>query len=171
MKTATKAIRLYKTFRGNNESASAPIQGYPWGKLEKNRILSAGKAKWGYVPHENYNLCPYVRTVLFWAPLQFLFNDTWQKFVGMLVVILAAFTGLIYHFNGLHGLKIWIVTLFLTLAVVAFFAAAIGLIWSLAKSKEYLREKGVRIGMPDTIVSFSELLMKYARTAHDGICP
>ena|ERR1700682_1639455 len=50
------------------------------------RVFSwALKEKHGYIPwqieEQGYNLCPYVRKVLIWAPLRFMFNTTWTRLV------------------------------------------------------------------------------------------
>jgi len=133
------------------------------------------KAKYGYVPYrveeEGYNLCPYVRAVMFWGPLRFLFTDTWQKLVMTLAAIVAMLTGLIYHLAGIKGLQRELAAFVFVFVLAAFIATIIGIIWSLAKFEQYLRSKNVKVGVPEVVSSFAEVLVDYAKAIHDGICP
>jgi hypothetical protein len=49
-----------------------------------------------------YNLCPYVRAVLLWAPARFLFSP--PRIWATIPVLLVSFVGLIYRLAGTRGL-------------------------------------------------------------------
>lgn len=133
------------------------------------------KEKYGYVPYQieegGYNLCPYVRKVLIWAPLRFLFATSYERLVASVLGLVLAITGLVYKLAGMKGLRVEAGIFFLIFGVIAIVAALFGAIWSFAKLKEYLRKRQIKVGVPEVVVSFSEILWNYIKSAHEGVCP
>jgi hypothetical protein len=114
---------------------------------------------WGHQPY--VNLCPYVRAVLLWTPLRWLFSTPRLWFT--LSVLLATFAGAIYHFTGLQGLE----------AVGAFvgsIAAISGLILGVIWVVDEIRS-AMRVHPSAAITKFSTVLKARMKVAHDGICP
>lgn len=129
--------------------------------------------KYGFIPWTinayGSNLCSYVRTVLLWAPLRFLFNTTWVRSTATASIMFSIVTGLIGAFAGLHGLKIEAGIILTVLIAATMLGTIVSFVWLASLLAEYARNKNLRV--PDTIVSFSELLTKRVRSIHDGICP
>lgn len=115
-----------------------------------------------------YNLCPYVRAVILWAPLVFLFTlpRLWYTIGG----VIAAFNAFLYHKFGMHGLRIegQVILFFVSLAtfIASLFGIAFLLKYLINTYREYKNLKP-----PVAEASFFVILGKYLKSKHDRICP
>src|SRR5438552_569514 len=105
------------------------------------------------------NLCPYVRAVLFWAPLRFLFLGRVSRWVSWPLLV-AAVEGLLW---ALFGPRVFVpqfivLTAMVTLGMVI--AIILGIEWA-----------GDRVREHDTVQSFRQVLGAYYEAAHKHICP
>ena len=128
------------------------------------------KQKWGRSTEEyeelydhppQLNLCSYVRIVLFWSPLRFVFSRPriWFLLSGVGLAILCD----VYKHKGLHGLfVIWVLAIYFCVAMAAF----LGIVFGIAEIHERLRKHPIA-----TITSFTEVLSERVKAAHEGICP
>jgi small-conductance mechanosensitive channel len=140
----------------------------------------------GYKPTDktSSNLCPYVRAVLFWAPLRLLFWDwvkLWESATSDWYISLNMFTiPLMAYFVPLmlgyvnYYLKF---VLWMTVISVAVLAVIIvGLTLSCIKIKEELDAyRALHYNDPPKpkrkTPEFFTLVQAYLRAGHDGICP
>lgn len=129
--------------------------------------------KYGYPNEKGFsNLCPYMRAVMFWAPLRAIF-DTWVKFgpIPLNVFSIPALAYVLPTVLGYHSyvakMVIWsIYILFLVAAVML--AALCGLTYLLSKGgKDVTRTLRKKISNS----SFPRLVSEYFRSAHDRVCP
>lgn len=107
------------------------------------------------------NLCPYVRVVLIWGPLRFLFSRPriWYTLSTIATFLLYR----LYKYAGISGLE-RLGILLVCMIIVA--TAAISAILSWLKFREQLDKH------PDNVItSFAGVLSARVRAAHDGICP
>jgi hypothetical protein len=139
-----------------------------------------------YVPvtKENSNLCPYMRAVLFWAPLRAIFFP-WIKLGAVpfnaltIPVILYAIPKLLGYLS--YDVKYRIFRLYAVLAICLVVVALIfGLAWTAAKLFKTPVAKKIEGGLIARIDSalekivdsdFWPLLKEFFRSAHDRICP
>lgn len=128
--------------------------------------------KYGY-PKEGStsNLCPYMRAIMFWAPLRLLFTDA----ISFGRVPLGAFTvpAIVLPLPWLAGyldynLKIAFAIIY---SIVAVCGVASGLIYLFSSG-------GLNAGKPfrnasHVVVtsSFADLIREYLKSAHDRVCP
>lgn len=125
--------------------------------------------KYGVNPVRS-NLCPYMRTVLFWAPIRAVFG-TWNKIgrvpinaltIPTLLTWLPLFVGK-YSYNVkttiffLYGFFLFLAVLFgTTLGLIYFFSES----ETMNKIKSHIQES-----------TFIPLLGEYLRSFHDSVCP
>jgi|SRR5208337_630841 len=108
-----------------------------------------------------FNLCPYVRIVLLWAPLRFVFSR--PRIWWTLSVLAVAGLGILYKYCGVHGLIALAASLVYVALILSFI---VGVIWAVEKTKEKVRRHPIQ-----AITRFTEVLSERAKAAHDGICP
>lgn len=120
-----------------------------------------------YLPTHS-NLCPYVRTVLFWAPLRFLFTDWATKWLPISIwpVCLYSVPKLLgwISYDAKHA--VWIIE-----GVVGALVLAILIIGGLS---DYSEREGNIFKRFDNWWDKSEeraILVAYARAGHDRFCP
>ena len=108
-----------------------------------------------------FNLCSYVRVILFWGPARFLFSRPriWFTLSAMLLTLL----GTLYHFRGWHGLVHFFQVV---LCLGATVTVILGTGWCAEKIRDYY--KGHR---NDALENFTEILKEQWKAAHDGVCP
>lgn len=111
------------------------------------------------------NLCPYVRSVIFWAPARALFGG-WIK-LGRVPINSLTIPALLYSIPTLFGywsyeakIHIWFVYLVLTLLVIG---GTVEVLLIKYFSRNPLRFKKTSDSM--------RVMQAYLRTAHDGVCP
>ena len=136
------------------------------------------RMKHGWEPSENHqwvtNLCPYMRTVLFYWWLRFLFINgkiplTKRYYIPVPVPVIVY---LFFFLPGLLGvfsysLKMFLVTLYVAFAILAgALLFLVTLIWTAEKYKDWKRKHN----RPET-TGFIQLTKTYARSIHDRICP
>lgn len=122
---------------------------------------------WYYDSRNNvpsYNLCPYVRAILFWAPLRFLFSvpRIWFTFGAIYLIALET----LHHFKGWEGMK---VLLFITFMAAVSIATISVICFIVEFIKRKMEENDLKA--PESITSFLDVLHERAKAAHDGICP
>jgi hypothetical protein len=104
------------------------------------------------------SLCPYVRAVLLWAPIRWVF--TAPRIFYLLGVIAAGLLSELYHFHGKLGLEILGLVI---VAIASIFAIVFGISVGLRLLIEKWEEK--------PITAFTTVLIERVRAAHQGICP
>lgn len=116
-----------------------------------------------------YNLCPYVRAVVLWAPLFYTFTP--PRLWYTLVALFGLFNAEIYHKFGLHGLKVELQVF----AFIAGIASAVGVIFGIIYSLVYLIKtyNSARYARLEESgeESFFALVAAYFKNKHDKICP
>jgi hypothetical protein len=104
------------------------------------------------------NLCPYVRAVLLWAPLRFLFRHRIMRWVSWpLLGLLGQLWLCLLGHKALHGELVVLVT---TLGVLVVVTGIAGTMWGIG-----------RLEQADPLKSFSRVLGARWQAAHDKICP
>lgn len=115
--------------------------------------------RWG---KECFNLCPYVRIVLFWAPLRFLFSR--PRIWYVLGTVALSLLSVLYHFHGVVGLE----KLGIIIAVIAF---VIGFVIGAILLTDWFARKWRQTSSQNGIKAFTTVLTERAKAAHDGVCP
>lgn len=114
----------------------------------------------------NSNLCPYMRAVMFWAPLRAIFGN-WLK-IWRVPVNAITLPAVLINLPFLLGYASYTAKCiaFVTYGVLAFFTLLFTFIW-LVEDKKILRpvEKALNES------SFLNLTGEYLRSAHDRVCP
>lgn len=110
---------------------------------------------------ETFSLCPYVRAILFWAPLCWLL--TRPRVWYTLGTIALSLLGALYHHTGIHGLEI----LGIILLAAAF---VIGVVIGACVLTDKLARKWREHPQP-VIKAFTTVLSERAKAAHEGVCP
>ena len=128
--------------------------------------------KYGICVKRNSNLCPYMRAVMFWAPLRAIFWD-WIK-IGPVplnaITLPAFFVGLPFVLGYVsYPAKAIVFAVYIVAAgVVTALAAIFGLAY-------LFHSEGLDITRPIKNKirksSFLDLIHEYLRSAHDRICP
>lgn len=163
----------------NRNSWHASIYLWWYGKKYQNNFAKRNKP--------GTNLCPYMRAILFWAPLRFIFWN-WVKvyeysydlYLSLNMLTIPFLLALIPILLGLksHKAEHAIFTLYL---IIAGCAAAVGVIAlivlgiiqivkAVRRYKSTLPPKPKKIKIKTTS-RFAKLMSDFARSAHDGICP
>lgn len=124
------------------------------------------------VDKRSVNLCPYMRRVLIWATIWFLFSPPGIYYTA--ATLLLAGTGVNYHFHGWHGLSIegQVLGAFACVCLGAFALFLTGAVIksSYKKWKDIQRAKrGYYI--PPKPDGFFKLLGQWFKARHDSICP
>ena len=111
-----------------------------------------------------YNLCPYVRAILFWAPSRLFWTP--PALYGTIPVSLSAFLLAVYKLWGNRGLLgLW--HFFLLLLGCTTLVALIGAVgFACHYIKEYFEHN-----RKSTLVSFVSVLAARAEATHGRICP
>lgn len=113
-----------------------------------------------YSPVTEYNLCPYMRAVLIWAPIRFFFLP--PRLWGTIPTLFAVLNWWIYHHFGLLGWKHFLIVLGTGSGSAGFFVAFILFLI-------YLQDHPT--GAKQGISNFFELLGEWLAPTHDKICP
>jgi hypothetical protein len=137
---------------------------YLWWYREKNGIDFL-RYSMGFTP--KVNLCPYVRAVLFWSWLRWLFLARhWRSALSWPVAILGAPFAVKLVFPECPAL-LWDVVM---LAVVAALAGGLGVVLGVVKLSK-LCNRHEKLGHMERLIPFRGLLAAYWRAVHDRICP
>lgn len=120
------------------------------------------REKHGYYPSSGVNLCPYVRAVLFWAHLRFLFLT---KMGYVTWTVLAA--GLEYTLLRVAGWK----DVFTIEGAVLLLLAIAGTVIALGFGVQWLWNWTWDAREAITTVSFVQVLKTRAKAGHNKICP
>lgn len=133
----------------------------------------AGVYRWWYAQKYNLkftndttNLCPYVRAILIWAPLRFLFNPRYKLFgikVNFVTTPLAYFAIAKYLGYLTYTGKF----IMFGLAIIGVCVSALVLIICWIENSKFPEKVGDKIGES----KFTQLVSAYSRSIHDGICP
>ena len=123
------------------------------------------------------NLCPYMRAVMFWAPLRAIFSDwieltRWKIPLNYITIpiIVISLPFLVGYLSYGGKVTIWIIYAVLT-GIAIVLSLGFGIAWLFDEDgmnwSEHLdnRVKGVKES------SFWQLLQEYLRSAHDRVCP
>src|SRR5271156_4771340 len=122
------------------------------------RTLEDYQRSWGHT----VSLCPYVRTILLWAPLRWIFTPPrlWYLLSGASLAMVWDD----YRVHGVPGMVALGVALF-ALAIV------VGTLWLVVtlsgKLGTFLRKRS----KTTVTVNFSTVLHERLKAAHEGICP
>lgn len=150
------------------KQTSAVDRVYKWWYMEKYR---------GF-PSKHVNLCPYLRAVLLWAPLRFLFLS---KFIWLRVPMLGIGIGVIESVGwataiylmgsyGLHDVIPFLPGMFIVLWLIGHILGSL-LAFAWAASTYDLDERFARSAPARFIDEVTELVGVKARAAHESICP
>ena len=104
------------------------------------------------------NLCPYVRTVLLWAPLRFVFLHRFVRWISWPLLLGFGQFGL--YLMGPRAMKAEKFFLMSLVIGTAFIATMAGVIWFHDRIKDV-----------DSVKSFGRVLDARLEAAHDKICP
>lgn len=131
------------------------------------------KNKYGFPNERGYsNLCPYMRAVMFWAPLRALFG-TWVRIKGIplnvftlpaIVISLPFLLGYISYNAKMTAFGVYLVLT--SVCVLASFL--LGTRYLLSKDGKDIT-RGLRTRVQNS--GFTDLLAAYFRSAHDRVCP
>jgi hypothetical protein len=130
-------------------------------------MLTPAPFHWVSKVPRNTNLCPYMRAVMFWAPLRFLFINGKVKKVPMPAILAVATFLAINIFLFFAHMKVF-VDMWKGLVLGSI---VLGLIYAMVIGIEKWRKKPVRYKEPKQGNSFVKLLKDYSQSKHDQICP
>jgi len=160
----------------NRNSWHASI--YLWWYGHKYKNNAARKTK------PSTNLCPYMRAIMFWAPLRFIFWNWFKVYewsydlyisLNMLTIPFLMVTLPILAGFGSYRVKhkLWILDLIIlgSIALITVIAAAACLIeWAVEEYKENHPKAPKKIKVKTTS-KFTKLVKDFMQSAHDGVCP
>ena len=162
-------LGTYKPNLGTGDSKKMKINANAW---HCRIYLWWYKKKYGCTNERGHsNLCPYMRAVMLWAPLRFLFTDavSFGKIpLGALTIpaLMIACPLVVGYFNYYVKRSIW--GIYCVIAAASFCTALVLVIVYLRVGEEYdLLDKVEKIAGG----SFAQLLKAYFRSAHDRVCP
>jgi hypothetical protein len=131
------------------------------------------KRKYGGVPMRT-NLCPYMRAILFWSWLRWIFFD---GFIGKVPVAPFTYVFLLVEIPRWLGvlsysLKVAFLTLYAIFGLVLFLIVVFHLLgkawdWFFGRERVVQAKRAVAV----STLGFFELMHEYGRSKHDRICP
>lgn len=133
-------------------------------------------AKYHHAPNDYSNLCPYMRTVLIWAPLRALFGNMFRirrtalGYFTVPTLLLALPQPLGYLSYGLKE-ALWMIYFSLALAALAVFICSALFFLENSEFSERVARLSERAQDKIADTSFFSLIHQYLRSAHDRVCP
>ena len=119
----------------------------------------------------SYNLCPYVRAIMVWAPIRFLFTG-WKRAPLTIATIFALLNGYVYHKGGMNAIHKEEMIVILGLTSFAGVAVLTGVVVGAVELVEWLKHTVFKKDQfPCELVSFWNVLAGYTHAVHNKVCP
>jgi FtsH-binding integral membrane protein len=128
--------------------------------------------KYNHINPDYINLCPYMRAVLFWAPLRMVFWDwikIWKIPINCLTIPVILY--LLPVLSGYESYTLKQVVLFFYALVVGIALGGTIIIGIIYLGEEYGKPQVVLVASKMRETSFIQMIGEWFRSFHDGICP